>query len=357
MRKTFGSLLTFSFLFYNASALAQKTNSANQNKNTIRIAAVGDIMIGSGQLSNSIEKIFGQTADIMSNADIRFGNLEGPIFEGSKQHDGKSGGTNRFAFKTPIERAEALKIAGFNVLSLANNHAKDFGQAGLEQTKETLKMLGIQYSDKSGSAARFNIQGKKIALIATDFYPGNRSITTPEKTLAEIEKLSQEDYLVIVSAHSGAEGQGAERVRSGPEFFMGENRGDVIRFSQQAIDAGADLILMHGPHVPRGFEIYKERLIAYSLGNFLTEKGISINGYAGLAPLLIVDIDIDGRFVHGKIHSFQQSRNQGVVLDPSSQALRLMYSLSKNDFPNTSPEFDNKGRIFSDLSKNSLRLK
>lgn len=326
-----------------------------KRKKMIRISAVGDIMIGEGNSANSLssEKIFGPTQDLMKSADIRFGNLEGPIYDGRQQDDGKAVGLNRFAFKTPEARADSILKAGFNVLSLANNHSKDFGKAGLLSTKLFLQKNGIQYSSKDQEIAEFNIADQKVALIAVDFYKGNRSLQNPAPTYQEISELKNKGYLVIVSAHCGAEGAGAERTPKGPEYFLGENRGDAITFAQKSIDHGADLILMHGPHVPRGMEVYHDRLIAYSLGNFLTEKGININGNAGLAPLLLVDLDLSGRFVRGKIYSLQQTRTQGVVYDPSAQALRLVNRMSELDFPNTMPRFNANGEI---SPRDGLRL-
>ena len=110
---------------------------------------------------------------------------------------------------------------------------------------------------------------------------------------------------------------------------------------------------MHGPHVPRGLEVHNDRLIAYSLGNFVTERGININGYAGLAPLLEVEMDKSGRFKSGKITSFRQSRGQPVSLDPAHQAFRLMSQVSRSDFPNTAPSFSGDGFIYPFNSKMS----
>jgi len=314
----------------------------------ITVSAVGDIMMGTDYPSGSSlvnRDFFKFLRPLIKDDDIRFGNLEGTLYDGNPQPDGKAGGANRYLFRTPPSMVSHLKEAGFNVLSLANNHARDFGRRGLESTKKVLAQKGIHYSSKDGEVSEFNIGGVRVAVIATDFYPGRRSITTPESTYEEIRALKQRYDIVIVSSHAGGEGIGAEHVYDRKEVFLGENRGNSIAFARGAVDAGADLILMHGPHVPRGLEVYNERLIAYSLGNFLTEQGISIGGLTGLAPLLEVELDNLGRFKSGKVTSFQQVRGSPVGIDPARRALRLMAQVSRADFPNSAPLFSGDGYL------------
>ena len=209
----------------------------------VTVAAVGDIMMGTdypagAPLVNG--DFFKFLRPIIKDDDIRFGNLEGTLYDGPTQADGKAGGTNRYLFRTPPPMVSHLKNAGFNVMSLANNHARDFGRAGLESTKKTLSLNQIQYSSKDGEVAGFNINGTRVALIATDFYPGRRSITSSAATLQEIRMLKARFDIVIVSAHAGGEGVGAEHVYNRREIFLGENRGNSVEFARQAIEAGAD---------------------------------------------------------------------------------------------------------------------
>ncbi len=100
------------------------------------------------------------------------------------------------------------------------------------------------------------------------------------------QNLKQQCDIVIVSFHGGGEGTGFEHVPFKIESYNNEKRGDVHAFAHNAIDAGADLILGNGPHVCRAMELYKNRLIAYSLGNFCTYRSVSVEGIGGLAPLL-----------------------------------------------------------------------
>ncbi|MBO9668789.1 MAG: CapA family protein, partial [Bdellovibrio sp.] len=298
------------------------TQAAYAEEKFVTVSAVGDVMMGTDYPESKLPddqgaKLFRFAEQHIKTGDIRFANFEGTFYDGPKI-EGKAQGPNRHLFRTPTYFARTFAAAGFNVVSLANNHAMDFGQTGLRSTQDTLRSYQIQYSTKKGGeVAQFTVRGVRVALIATDFYPGDRSITNSQKTLQEIKNLKTRFDIVIVSVHAGAEGSDATRTRNYNESYMGENRGNSVAFAHSAIDAGASLILMHGPHVPRGMEIYRERMIAYSLGNFATERGISVQGVTGLAPLLLVKMDEKGRFLKGSITPFVQNRERGVVYDPT----------------------------------------
>lgn len=318
---------------------------------TIAISAVGDIMMGTTYPSNALpandgKGLFDPALPWLKAAHIRFGNFEGTFFDGPPQKDGKSAGPNRFAFRTPTRMVSVLKDAGFNVMSLANNHVKDFGAAGIKSTKETLAKAGIQYSSKAGEVARFKVRETDIALIAADFYKAPRSIVEYADTISEIKNLKGNNELVIVSAHAGREGVGAEYIRRGMELFLGEKRGDSIEFAHEAIDAGADVIIMHGPHVPRGLELYKNRIIVYSLGNFMTGKGISLAGYAALAPLIRIEIHPDGAFASGQIVPFIQQRDpQRIEVDHTRRGIMFIRKLSSKEFPDSNLEIEDDGKL------------
>ncbi|AGH95799.1 CapA family protein [Pseudobdellovibrio exovorus] len=315
---------------------------------TLTLSAVGDIMMGTTYPDNWLpadqgRSFFAQAARYIKASDVRFGNFEGTFFEGPPQSDGKAPGPNRYLFKTPVDYVERLVEADFNVMSLANNHAHDFGSAGLQSTKDVLKLAGIQYSSKQGEVAQFDVRGARVALIAVDYRTGPRSILNAGPILNEITELKKRYDVVMVSAHVGAEGRGAERVSDENEIFLGENRGNSVRFARQAIDAGADVLIMHGPHVPRGIEVYRERVVLYSLGNFATARGVSVSGIAALAPLVRVQVATDGRFLKGQVFSFIQVRDQGTLLDPQKRALKMIEELSQKDFAGSAPRFSETG--------------
>lgn len=309
----------------------------------ITVAAVGDIMMGTDYPSPKLPKrdgmfLFEASKEILRNADIVFGNLEGPLYErGSPAKKVKEG--ESYVFRTPPKYVKNLVDAGFNVLSLANNHAGDFGYQGMSSTKKVLDAKGIKYSSKAGEVAEFEIKGVRIGFVAFSFGSPPRSIVYPDKALEEIEELSKKYDLLILSIHGGKEGRTALQTKNEFEYFLDEPRGNLIQFAHEAVERGADLILGHGPHVPRAIEIYHDRLIAYSLGNFCTYEGMSLDKEKGYAPSLWVALGKNGEFIRGKIYSFIQVPPGGPKWDERERAYTLIKKLSQEDFPETSPFF------------------
>ena len=282
--------------------------------------------------------LFEEAKGFLRKADIVFGNLEGPLTEeggtAKKAKDKES-----YVFRTPPRYVKNLVDAGFSVLSLANNHSGDFGYKGMSSTKRVLVAAGIKYSSKAGEVAEFEINGLKLGVAAFSFGPPPRSIVYPEQALEEIDRLSKKYDLLILSIHGGKEGGSALRTENEFEYFLDEPRGNLVQFAHAAIDKGADLILVHGPHVPRALEIYQDRLIAYSLGNFCTYRGMSLDKEKGYAPLLWVELRRKGEFLRGKIFSFIQVPPGAPKRDEKERAWDLIKKLSQEDFPETSPFF------------------
>jgi len=166
-----------------------------------------------------------------------------------------------------------------------------------------------------------------------------------EIAAATVQRFAASHDIVIITFHGGAEGRDVTRLPFAEEEYYGEMRGDVVKFARLMVDSGADLVVGHGPHVVRGMEHYKERLIAYSLGNFATYYGISVDGIKGVAPVLLVTLDEEGRFVAGQIHSSVQIRPAGPAADPERRALELMRELSIQDFTTPGIRFADDGGL------------
>ncbi len=313
----------------------------------IRIIAVGDIMMGSTFPQSFLppdngRHLFGNVRAILSRGDITFGNLEETLNRNCKSLKSVKHG-RVYAFRSPPEYAGLLTGAGFTVVSLANNHAMDFGECGLIETRDALRKAGLQFADKDGNIATFKFGQRTVVLLAVGFGNPPGSIVHPKEILEKIEAFSGKFDIVIVSVHAGKEGLKALHTKNETEIYLGENRGNIVQFAHDAIDAGADLIIGHGPHVPRAMEIYRDRLIIYSLGNFCTYGWISIKGEKGLAPIAEVIIDSRGRFIRGRIYSFMQVPPGYPVKDPEERAFKLIKKLSLEDFPETAPSFDEDG--------------
>jgi hypothetical protein len=347
LKATFTGVCSFWMIFIlTLSATAEPDRFPNA---TVTVAAVGDIVMGTDFPEPRLPKddgrsFFSEVKEIFRKADISFGNLEAPLCDGGvcSKDIARS---NVFAFRTPTRFVKNLQEAHIRVVSLANNHADDFGLIGRNSTKKTLQDAGIKYSSKDGEVAEFDVKGMKVGVIALSFGDPPRSITFPQEALQEIDRLAKKYDILLVSIHAGGEGAGALHVHNQTEIFLGENRGNLVKFAHDAIDRGAALILGHGPHVPRALEVYKGRLIAYSLGNFATYEVMNLEGPKGYAPILLVELDRKGQFLRGKIYPFVQPFPGGPQKDHQDKALRLMKDLSLQDFPATSPLFLKSGVI------------
>lgn len=341
-------ILLFLF-FFPIKGESLENEEPERPTSVITVAAVGDIMMGTDYPSPKLpgkdgKLLFEESKDTLREADIVFGNLEGPLCDGGspakKMKDKES-----YVFRTPTRFVKNLVEAGFNVVSLANNHAEDFGSQGMSSTKKVLDAARIKYSSKAGEVAEFEINGVKIGLVAFSFGPPPRSIVYPEKALEEIDLLSKKYDVLILSIHGGKEGGAALQTENELEYFLDEPRGNLVQFAHEAVERGADLVMMHGPHVPRAMEVYRDRLIAYSLGNFCTYRGMSLDEEKGYAPLLWVELGRNGEFVKGKIFSFIQFPPGGPKRDEEERAWALIKKLSQEDFPGTSPFFGASGTI------------
>lgn len=316
----------------------------------LHVMAVGDIMPGTDYPKNLLPPNNGRdllagVTEVLLGADVLFGNFEGTLLSGGKAEKRCRNPSRCYVFRTPPSYVENLVAAGFDVMSLANNHARDFGEQGRSTTMQILAAAGIQHSGRIGDVARWRVRGLQIALIAFAPFAGSNNPLGLEEAALTVKKLKAENDLVLVSMHMGAEGVKAIRIPFAQEWFYGENRGDVVRFSHAMVDAGADLVLGHGPHVPRAIELYKQRLIAYSLGNFCTYLGFNVRGKNGLAPILSVKLRPNGEFSSGEIISAVQIEPGRPVLDPKHQAARLINKLTLADFPHTPLEISPKGQI------------
>ena len=339
-----------------ASANSQTNKkSAEKNDEPIHIAAGGDIMLGSPYPNasrmppNDGKNLLDAVAPLFKKADVAFANLEGPLIDsGNSAKCGASAGKTCFAFRMPTRYANYLKEAGINVMSLANNHAGDFGDSGRETTRKSLDALGIKHagSDKEKFAMTFlEAKGKKVAVVAFAHNSLVPNVNDLDFARTLVEKAAKESDIVIVSFHGGAEGAVNAHVPQRKEIFLGEERGNLPAFARTVIDAGADVVIGHGPHVLRGMEIYRDRLIAYSLGNFVTYGWFPLVGATAESLVLDVNLAADGKFIDGKINPFVQ-RDRGILkADETKSSIRTIKSLSQSDFPKTMPKISDDGVI------------
>lgn len=304
----------------------------------LTFAAVGDMMLGTDYPDNRLPdddgvSFLSNVAPILRSADLAFGNLEGVLIDGGEAAKKCSNPNACYLFRSPVRYAQHYANAGFDALSLANNHALDFGEAGRSSSMLALTNVDIVHSGRAGDFATLEAGGLTISFIA--FAVTRESNLLHDYALAAqiVAGQAAQHDLVVVSFHGGAEGRDTTRTPFAEEEYFGEPRGDVVRFARSMVDSGADFVFGHGPHVVRGMERYQDRLIAYSLGNFATYYGISVSGIKGIAPVLTVTVDQSGRFIEGRVHSTKQVRPGGPRLDENGEVLTLLRKLTNQDFP------------------------
>jgi hypothetical protein len=317
---------------------------------SISIAAVGDIMLGStaqgrGLPANDGADLISPLKSILSSTDIAFGNLEGAMIDGGVQT--KCGPKSKFCytFNMPTRYGKYLKDVGFDVMSIANNHSSDFGAEGRASTRRTLDNLGIIHSGGDLADIPFmDVKGRKIAVVSFATNPISYNLIDVETSRRVVADVARKADIVIVSFHGGAEGSAAQHVPYGSETYLGNPRGNLRVFTRAVVDAGADLVLGHGPHVVRGMEVYKNRLIAYSLGNFAFYR-FPFNGPTALSLILETNIGMNGEFLGGKIHPLIQEGQLGPRLDKNGTVINVVRQLSREDFGATAVNVASDGTI------------
>ena len=217
-------------------------------------------------------------------------------------------------------------------MSLANNHTLDFGPVGLRDTRRALTRHGVHHTGAPGQIAYVDVGPVRVAVLGFAPYTWTASVVDVSRAARLVRRAAEGADLVVVNMHAGAEGSDKTHVTPGTEWFLGENRGDPIRFSHAVIDAGADLVVGHSPHVLRGMEWYKGRLIAYSMGNFAGYGVFSLAGPLGIGGVLKVTLRADGRWVGGRLVATHMVDRGIPALDAAERAHGIVRTLSRQDF-------------------------
>jgi poly-gamma-glutamate capsule biosynthesis protein CapA/YwtB (metallophosphatase superfamily) len=323
----------------------------------VRIRATGDVMLGTTEPVGHLppegpDGVIAAVRPLLEDADLTFVNLEGPLCDGGVTTKCRSP-KGCYAFRSPTSYGQALKDAGVDVASTANNHSGDYGEECRRQTEATLDKLGIAWSGPPGSVATLERNGLRIGLVAFHTSASCNHLNNLPTAKALVRLVAASHDLVIVSFHGGAEGSKAVRVPRGKEKFMGEDRGDLRAFTHAMVDSGAHLVMGHGPHVARAMEFYKGRLIAYSMGNFATYGRFTVTGVQGLGMVLEVELDREGRFLSGRILATRQHGEGIPEPDPQGGVISLVRKLTAQDFPQSGAQISEEG-VISPRGKASL---
>lgn len=301
----------------------------------VTLMAVGDIMLGDSPIcvghglteiinKKGSEFLFGDVSTILNKGDIVFGNLECVLSDiDVDQSDLKS-----VQLRGAESSVTGLVYAGFNVLSLANNHILEHGENSLLRTKEVLSNCGIysigvsESKEKSRESFTLNINNLSVSFLSYCLVKDNTaycSVDDPSEIINDIQKIKDKVDILIVSLHWGDE-------------FVRKPSSKQVQFAHEMIDSGANIILGHHPHVLQGLEAYNNGIVVYSLGNFvfdMRQKKMreSMIFSCRLAKSGVIDYEI----IPVLIENFKPSILNGPEKD------NLLFQIT-NEFPTVIPQ-------------------
>lgn len=318
------------------------------------LIGTGDIMLGTNYPSEAYlppgqdcSPLLQPVHEVLRSGDLLFGNMEGGFCS--------QGGTPKpcrdlsrcYVFRMPDKFLSCFVEAGYDVLSVANNHVNDFGPEGRAQTAALLDSAGIAYAGfVTHPWNLFEKDGVRYGFAAFSPNQGTMSILDYGRAAEITAMLDSLADVVIISVHGGAEGKEHQHVVRGDEEYLGENRGSVYRFAHTVVEAGADVVFGHGPHVTRAVELYRNRLICYSLGNFATYGRFNLSGPNGIAPIMKVTVNGAGEFMRGEVVPVFQAGEGGPRIDPAGRAIAKLKTLTELDFPDQELVVDEDGILW-----------
>lgn len=323
----------------------------------VSMVFMGDVMMGTNfpAGSNFITPDRGKTLFVdcqkyIKGADIAIANLEGTCYDGTEGELRKmTNPRTYYIFRMPGDHAQVLADAGVDIVNCANNHSNDFGMTGRKNTLKTIRGVGIECTGVRDLAEGCVIERAGVKFGYVSFAASCTNVLDMldyDEIEKQVKKYRPLCDVLTIGFHGGAEGTGAIHVPKKEERYVGEDRGDVMKFAHFCIDLGADIVVGHGPHVPRALELYKGHLIAYSLGNFCGPYRLGFGGQMSHAPLLMATLNPnDGTFLEGQIHSYMQIRGKGPRTDEKHSAANDIRTLTQHDFPETPLVISETGTI------------
>ena len=334
----------------------------------IRVCAGGDVTLGTNLdtawmrrgaarlrtehgVSGDPASLLAPLRPLFADADIVLLNVETAIGMGPARTKCGPRSKNCYAFRSPPSAAAAMRSLGredaYVVGNVANNHARDAGEVGVDSTIAYLNRATVLVTGRDTMATPLILPGG-VTVGILGFYAGD--MVTDARDVAAVRRhvaRAVEQYgTVVVTAHIGAEGIQWQRVGDSTEFFLESriDRGNPVAFARAAIDAGAALVVGHGPHVLRAAEWRGDRLALYSLGNLVTYG--PFNNAEPINRGAVACADLWGTSVLGADLRPTMQVAPGVVrADGMGRALRLIDSLSVLDFPSTGVRVDGWGEL------------
>jgi hypothetical protein len=307
--------------------------SSPHKPKSVSLEWVGDMAMSSqlGLPPRGVANALAPVSRDLHDANLTFGNLEGTLSVGGPSKCGGISGGDCFAFQAPPSTAFGLRSLGFRLVNQANNHSLDFGDSGRAQTVAALNAAGIAHTGFPGEITYLWANHIRLAFLGFAPYASDADLLDIPAAQALIRTASKHAQIVVVIIHAGAEGADQTHTPYGEQYYLGEDRGNARAFAHAAIQAGASLVVGSGPHVIRGVEDYRGRMIAYSLGNFIGYHTLGGGGVLSESAILHVTLDPGGRV--------RAARWVPIVLDgglprpdPSDASAHLVAALSREDF-------------------------
>jgi poly-gamma-glutamate capsule biosynthesis protein CapA/YwtB (metallophosphatase superfamily) len=283
-------------ILFAACAVLQQKSTEPPGDGSFEMAVVGDIMPGRRMVSlieeKGIDYIFQDVAPMFKGCGIVFGNLETPLVYENTEKDLKKNGKKSIYLMTEEKAADGLKYAGFNILSLANNHSLDYGQNGINQTIEILKSHGISFNGvKKGDLSKPNeptvieVNGTKVGFLCySEVSPWKFQATQSKygtmpsyfkEIKRDIKNARPKTDILVIYLHWGKEGKKVQK-------FQYVN-------AKKILDYGADLLISSHTHLFQDIERYKGKYIFYGLGNFVFDMQDDITKDSAIVKIRIKD--------------------------------------------------------------------
>jgi hypothetical protein len=322
-----------------ASASGKSRHANRHTPRSITLEWVGDIALSTqrGLPPGGLERSLAPVTGLLRNADVTLGNLEGTLSVGGVSKCGGIGSGECFAFQAPPATAFGLRGLGFDLVNQANNHSLDYGVSGRQQTVAALDRAGIAHTGLPGEISYLHVNGVPMAFLGFAPYAYDANLLDIRAAESLVKRARHHAALVVVIIHAGAEGANELHTPYGTEYYLGEDRGDARAFAHAVINAGASIVLGSGPHVIRGIERYRGRMVAYSLGNFVGYHTLAGGGVLNDSAILRVTLGTGGRVLAA--HWIAVTLIDGLPRpDPTDASTKLVAMLSREDFP--SDHFD-----------------
>ncbi|HWO87776.1 MAG TPA: CapA family protein [Gemmatimonadales bacterium] len=324
--------------------------TAPARRGTVTICAGGDVMLGSnipdrggapperpGPSAAELELLVAPLRPLLAHANVVLLNVEGAIGSGPAPRKCALRSTNCWAFRQPVAAARALRSVAPHaavVGNVANNHAMDAGEEGFRLTAQHLAEAGVFVTGNDTLPTIVPVRdGDTIAVLGFSTFQAGPDARDLAAVRRHVARAAARHRRVVVTVHNGAEGFGAQRTADRQELYLGEDRGNPVAFARTAVEAGALLVVGHGPHVLRAAEWRGDALVFYSLGNLLTNGPFSVREPNGRGAIACAELPDSGPVVSGRVWSTRQVRAGQLVADHEARAARLMDSLGRLDFP------------------------